>query len=81
LQAAARRNGGLQDAGAGARLGSCWPGQPQATGIDHILLGGGLQAWRVDGPASRLAVRAMDVRRHTRSDHCPVSIRLRFSAR
>ena len=79
LQAAARRNGGLQDAAAGTRLGGCWPGQPQATGIDHLLLGGGLQAQVINGPARRLGFRAADVRRHTLSDHCPVSIRLRFS--
>lgn len=78
LQRAA--NGRLTDAAGTARFASCWPGQANATGIDHILLGGGLQTLALPGSYGRLHYRSSDVRRYRLSDHCPVSIRLRFSS-
>jgi hypothetical protein len=71
----------LIDAAGNTRYASCWPGQANATGIDHILLGGDLQTMAVPGSYRRQGYRSSDVRRYRLSDHCPVSVQLRFSAR
>ena len=79
LQQAGR--GRLIDAAGDTRYVSCWPGQSNANAIDHILLGGGLQSSVVPGSYGRLGYRSSDVRRYQLSDHCPVSVQLRFSSR
>ena len=79
LQQAAR--GRLTDAAGNTAYVSCWPGQSSANGIDHILLGGGLQSAVVPGSYRRLGYRSSDVRRYQLSDHCPVSVQLRFLPR
>jgi endonuclease/exonuclease/phosphatase family metal-dependent hydrolase len=70
--------GALADAAGSTRFVNCWPGQSNASGIDHILLGGGLQALMVAGSYQRQGYRSSDVRRYRLSDHCPVSVQLRY---
>lgn len=70
--------GALADAAGSTGFTNCWPGQANASGIDHILLGGGLQTVMVAGSYQRLTYRSADVRRYRLSDHCPVSVQLRY---
>ena len=80
LGAAGRGAGGLADAAAGAPFRNCRAGQNHASSIDHIFLGGGLQALQVPGSFQRVAYPPADARRYRLSDHCPIAVRLKIPA-
>jgi len=68
------------DAAAGTPFRNCRAWQNHASAIDHIFLGGGLQALQVPGSFARVAVPAADARRYRLSDHCPIVTRLKIPA-
>ena len=72
--------GGLVDAAAGTPFRNCRAGQNHASSIDHIFVGGGLQALLVPGSFSRQIYAPADVRRYRLSDHCPIAVRLKLPA-
>ena len=80
LSAAGQSAGGLADAAAGTPFRNCRAGQNYASAIDHIFLGGGLQALQVPGSFQRVTYPAADARRYRLSDHCPIVVRLKIPA-
>jgi endonuclease/exonuclease/phosphatase family metal-dependent hydrolase len=71
----------LRNAASGTRFRNCVPGQGYRAYIDHIVLSRTLGAEAIPGSFGRVTFTATDAR-HTRlSDHCPVSIVVRSSAR
>ena len=77
---AGRSAADVVDAAAGTPFRNCRAGQNHASAIDHIFLGGGLQALQVPGSFARVAVPAADARRYRLSDHCPIVTRLKIPA-
>jgi endonuclease/exonuclease/phosphatase family metal-dependent hydrolase len=58
---------------------NCFIGQPYSQFIDHMLISSNLQSGLITASPHRFGYRSADVVRYRLSDHCPISISLKFA--